>query len=488
MRHGSLAAQPVGGWQGPIVAMLVVAAGLLTPPVLAAHTVGQGGGRAVFAPGTGRALAQATSVDELLLQAAEAARREDWRRARDLLERARQFGPPRTDVLFNLGLALERMNEPVEAATAYREALEANPDSVPAAENLASLLADHGDLDGGIHVLTAALDRQPLAGSLHYHLALLIFRREQRPNEVAIQNLERAQELGYTQPHLYLLLGRVARVLGESDRAAAFLRNGLSQAPEDPELLRELGLALAAREELTEAVDVLARAAALAPNNAGFAVDLAGVLLRAGRPSEALRILAPFDERDDPDVLYLVGRAQGDLGLPAARETLRWFQELKRRQKDETEASARAMAEVSQGILSWAAGDLEAAARDFERALAERPGWPTALSYLAAARLESGEVRAAINLAEEVLEVDPDNAQALVVLGRARMRTAPAEGLVLLERAVQRYPFRVVCLLSLAEAYAETGRHADAEALLARAARVEPENPWIVEIRSSRPW
>ena len=64
------------------------------------------------------------------------------------------------------------------------------------------------------------------------------------------------------------------------------------------------------------------------------------------------------------------------------------------------------------------------------------------------------------------------------------MPTSPEEGLAFLQRAVERYPFRVVCLLSLAEAYVESGQRQEAEALLERAAQVEPHNPWIAEIRA----
>lgn len=374
--------------------------------------------------------------------------------------------------------------EPIAAVDAYRRALQIDPGAVTAAENLALLLADHGDLDGAIHVLDATLARKPLEGSLHYHLALLIFRREQRPNTDAIASLERARELGYTRPHLYLLLGRVARVQGDADGAVAHLRQGLAGAPDDPELLRELGLALAAREELAEAAGVLALATTLAPHDPAIAGDLAGVLLRSGRATEALQALAPFAATDDPALVYLVGQAQGELGMPEARATLGRFAELQRRRKEIEEEGARAMAEVGSGLSSWESGDLDAAAAHFQRALAERPGWPPALAYLAAARLESGQVSAAVELAETVLETDPENAQALMVLGRAKLPVSPAEGLVLLERAVERYPFRVVCLLTLAEAYADTERYAGAEALLERAASVEPENPWLAALRA----
>ena len=147
------------------------------------------------------------------------------------------------------------------------------------------------------------------------------------------------------------------------------------------------------------------------------------------------------------------------------------------------EAGERAMAEVNQGIARWGEGNLVAAAAYFERALAERPGWPPALSYLAAARLEAGQLDDAVTIAEELLAADPGNSQALMVLGRARLASDPAEGLRLLESAVGMYPYRVVCLLTLAEAYLQSGQPDPVPALLDRAVEIEPGNPWVADLR-----
>ena len=466
------------------VAAPAVGAPTTAPPTTAAPlTTGwwDVSGRSADARHVSEGAARQQSVDVLLTQATAAAERGDWDAARRLLLDARRLTPRRADVLFELGVTLERLGDPVAAIDVYREAVALDARILPAIENLAALLADHGDLDGAVYLLTTALQQHPDAASLHYHRALLVFRREQRLVSPAIEGLQRALGLGYSRPHLFLLLGRVARVGGDAAAARKLLQQGLDQTPEDTELLHEMGLSLAALGDLDASVEHLASAARLAPTNPDLAVDLARVQLRAGRPTEVLTLLGRFN--DEPDALYLFGQAQQALGRPEAKATLERFQALQARAKVAREAEARAMVEVGAGVERWDAGDIGSAAGHFERALLERPGWATALSYLAAARLESGETDTAIELATTLLASNESNAQALMVLGRARLSLSDATGLALLERAAKLYPYRTICLLTLAQAYVDLGRDSDAAPFVDRAARIEPDHPWVAELR-----
>lgn len=419
----------------------------------------------------------------LLHEAAEAERVGEWSRAVDLLARARRLAPGRADVAADLGVALEGAGQPLEAVAAYREALALDPGSVTAAESLAALLASREDLEGALYVLTRALERRPDVANLHYHLALLLFRQEQDLSNRAVEHLEKARKLGFDRPHLYLLLGRVARHRDGAAAAVELLRRGLSRDPDDPELLREAGLALAALDDLTGAADALERVLRQEPGNGEVVAELARIYLSAGLAARVEDLLDRYGAEQDPNLLYVRAQAQRALGDPAASETLRRYRELMAREREEEEAVARALAEVRAGIVVWEEGDVAAAAAHFQRALKERAGWPLARSYLAAAYLAQGRTEAAEKIAESLLRAEPDNAQALMVLGRARLATAPGDALVLLERAVRLYPYRAVCLLTLAEAYLQLGRALDAESLLDRAEQIVPGDRWLTELR-----
>lgn len=444
-------------------------------------------GSATLARPSGAAVPQeAPGVRELVAEARGAAEAGDWERARALLQRARLLDAvdPRLDL--ELGIALERTGEPVAAMEAYRRAWEKAPDLVAAAENLAALLRRRGSLDEAEHVIREALRERPEAGSLHYHLALILFDRDQRLTEPAVGALARARELGFRQPHLFLLLARVARHSGESAKAETLAREGLELAPEDPGLAHELGMALAARGRPAAAVPWLRRAARGSPDDVGLAEDLAMVQLRAGDAAGAATFLERSlrEHPDAPELLYLLARAQREIGDPDAETTMRRFEERQAEARARRSAGERAMAEVREGVERWGEGRLDEAAARFRAALEERPGWIPAKGYLAAALLELGRVEEARALAGEIRETDPDNAQALLVLGRSALEEDPRRAVELLEEAVALYPYRVVCLLSLAEAYLARGRREDAGRLLDRAEGVEPDNAWLQALLS----
>lgn len=94
------------------------------------------------------------------------------------------------------------------------------------------------------------------------------------------------------------------------------------------------------------------------------------------------------------------------------------------------------------GVAYHAAGQHALAAREFERALAQRPGWGRALANLGDARLALGDRRGAISSYEAALAVMPDdpaiaNNLAWALLGDGD-RWPEAEALV--RRALSRDP------------------------------------------------
>jgi predicted TPR repeat methyltransferase len=119
------------------------------------------------------------------------------------------------------------------------------------------------------------------------------------------------------------------------------------------------------------------------------------------------------------------------------------------------------------------------AARERDRTARRRlePGSLDAVVRLAAARHDRGELDEAARLYEEVLDVDPDHADALQLLGMLRARQGQhvlATGL--LERAVRRRR-RADTLQSLGEVSFARGRYARAVECFAAAARQRPDDP-----------
>ncbi|MBW3640440.1 MAG: cytochrome c-type biogenesis protein CcmH [Actinobacteria bacterium] len=102
------------------------------------------------------------------------------------------------------------------------------------------------------------------------------------------------------------------------------------ERPDDPDAWLALGRALDAGARFGPALAAYDRALQLRPQADDVAVLRAGVLVRAGSPTEALPVLEQLAGRypDDPDTVLLLGIAQHKTGAPAAPATLRRYLEL----------------------------------------------------------------------------------------------------------------------------------------------------------------
>jgi tetratricopeptide (TPR) repeat protein len=94
------------------------------------------------------------------------------------------------------------------------------------------------------------------------------------------------------------------------------------------------------------------------------------------------------------------------------------------------------------GVLYFGRGDHGRAAREFERAVALRPGWTRALVNLGDARLAAGQVARAIEAYEQAVRADPDDPGAANNLAWALLRDEARwrEAEAIIRRALARQP------------------------------------------------
>jgi Flp pilus assembly protein TadD len=139
----------------------------------------------------------------------------------------------------------------------------------------ADLLADHGDAQGGLSFIAAALQRFPQYPRLQYERATL---------------LERAGQVG------------------ESVKVFEQL---LRERPDDPNLMNALGYTLADhRMELSRAESLIRRALAVTPDNPAVLDSLGWVRLRRGDARAALPSLErAYMISRDPDIAAHWGEA-----------------------------------------------------------------------------------------------------------------------------------------------------------------------------------
>ncbi len=162
----------------------------------------------------------------------------------------------------------------------------------------AHLLADNGDGDTGLAVLSAALERHPQHPSIEYDRAVILEQSghvhesvqalqhilEKRPDDPALLNA-----LGYTMADHSL----------ELPQAEVLIRRALTTMPDSPAALDSLGWVQYRNGELKDASGTLARAYSLG-HDAEIAAHWGEVLWASGNQGEARRVWAAALARD-PD-------------------------------------------------------------------------------------------------------------------------------------------------------------------------------------------
>jgi predicted TPR repeat methyltransferase len=119
---------------------------------------------------------------------------------------------------------------------------------------------------------------------------------------------------------------------------------------------------------------------------------------------------------------------------------------------------------LAEGIEHHQSGDLDAALRCYQRALAKQPGNPDALHLSGLVARQRGDLELALSLIRTAIARAPLTAMFHVNLGRVLAETGrPAESVEALERALELQPDLVAAAYNLGVAYEELGRLADAE-------------------------
>jgi tetratricopeptide (TPR) repeat protein len=204
---------------------------------------------------------------------------------------------------------------------------------------------------------------------------------------------------------------------------------------------RRLGEIELAAGRAHAAIEPLARAHELMPEDARTLDALARAHLRAGDPGSAVRVLrggsAAFATDPQPlgvllsQALLRLGQARATAGRSV--DALYWT-----RQAVDSGALPAAGVFLA-GMVAREAGDAEFSRELFAQALALDPDLLRKKHDTAVELSEKGEHEQAIALFEEVLVVEPDHAPTLFNLGRTRIQAGrPAEAIDPLERGLAR--------------------------------------------------
>jgi predicted Zn-dependent protease len=154
----------------------------------------------------------------------------------------------------------------------------------------AHLLADHGESEAGIELLSTALDKHPEHPSLQYDRAVLL----ERAGKVreAVTALERLLAEREGDPTLQNALGyTMADHDIELAKAEGFIRKSLATMPDNPAVLDSMGWVRFKRGDSKGAIEHLARAYALA-HDPEIAAHWGEALWKSGNQQEARKVWA----------------------------------------------------------------------------------------------------------------------------------------------------------------------------------------------------
>jgi Flp pilus assembly protein TadD len=320
------------------------------------------------------------------------------------------------------------------AITLFEHTLRVTRNNVPAHNNLGYALEREGRLDEAEAQYREALRIDPRYYLAHSNLGNVL--KEKGRLDEAIRHYREAIRIHPQFVLAHTELGLALAMQGSVAEAVASHREALRLAPEDPNAHSRLGVALLAQGSMEEALEHCRKAVELNGESASLRNNLGYVLARQGRAEEAA---AEYREALRLDPKY-------------------------------------AKAHVNLGFILAAKGDLDEAIGHFRTALALDPEDPEAHLNLAMALGQKGGAGDAIDHYREAIRLSPQDPRAYNNLAWIRA-THPdpglrngAEAVELAEKACELRNERDVHLLdTLAAAYAEAGRFAEAVAAVEQA-------------------
>jgi predicted TPR repeat methyltransferase len=155
-----------------------------------------------------------------------------------LMEKSLALAPGRADFHYDWGNALDADGRVEEAAAAYRRALELRPQYPQAMMNLGVALQALKQDAEAAEVLRGLVAIAPRSPSAHFNLGRV--QHAMKQDEEAVVNLRRAAELD-KKPRTLALLSQALHRLGRAEERDAVRDEAMAIAPEDAELLLEIG-------------------------------------------------------------------------------------------------------------------------------------------------------------------------------------------------------------------------------------------------------
>ncbi len=315
-----------------------------------------------------------------------------------------------------------------DSFTLFTHTLAVTQNNALAHNNLGTALAALGRRDEALVHYAQAVRLQPADPVMQNNLGAALAKAGQI--EAAMEHYQAALHARPDFDEAHNNLGAALAALGRWDEAVAHFRRALAARPDYAEAHNNLGGVLAMQQKHAEAVEHYAAAIRLTPNAAGAHLNYALSLEKLGRAEEAL---AQFDEAQRLDARS--AEAAFNLGRMLAQHG-RFAEAIQPLSEAVQLKPENARAQFYLGLAQVNSGQPTGAVAHLREAVRLRPDWPEALNALAWQLATSDSAQAA----------DADEAIRLAEKAVALAKNQPA------------------LLSTLAAAYANAGRFAEATA------------------------
>jgi len=208
-----------------------------------------------------------------------------------------------------------------EAVKEFRKAIELDPESAHAYDNLGTVLAEKQLYREALSCYLTAIRLEPDAPTAHYNLASFL---ATHGLEMAAEEYREAIDLDPEYPDAHVNLGITAADLGRVKEAELAFERAIELAPDDPLPRQELAILLMEEGRVRQAVTHLREVVKLDPENFDAFLDLGICYTQLGFYEEAEKAFVRCTElsADDPSLLYhhaalhaLRGKAEESIAL-----------------------------------------------------------------------------------------------------------------------------------------------------------------------------
>lgn len=397
---------------------------------------------------------------DLLTQARAALDQGRLEDAARLTARILALEPRHTEALYLKGTILAASGRLAEAEQVLQQAVDLQPDAVPAVIGLAEVRSRLGKADLAVQTFERGLVARPGEPVLLFQLAQLLAKRQDFKG--ALERLRAIPQDRYP-PDYFEVLGRTLVSAGDLAGAQTAYQQYLQLHPNSVKTLQTLSAIALKRGIKNEAWDYIARARKLAPNSAQVVFAFAGVSLENYLVSEAimaLRLLL-LREPDNPDYLLMLGNSVLESATEFSRAVDYFSRYVELRPDD-------ALGHMMLGYGHYVNRDYDKAEAELRKTLEIQPDFLEAEYYLAMVDYHANRDDAAVARLEALLKRRPDHHRAHTTLGKIFLRQRRfGEAVEHLQRAVKLTGGSSDLHFNLSRAFTQLGDRGEAERQLA---------------------